>query len=334
MKKYGLFIGIDISKLKIDVYVQGEQPIESPHVVFDNNQTGYKSMCRWISKLGSLEESFFCMEHTGIYAIPLCFHLSKQELTYVLVPALTIKKSLGMQRGKSDKADAKAIARYISLFHKEVKQSVLPEKVLMKLRLMLAHRERLLKAKNLFDVPTKELTGFVDDDLAKGIIGQSKVSITLLKKQVKEIEQQMLAIVKADEELNRLYELVISVPGIGPQIALNMLVVTRCFSCFDDARKFACYCGIAPFPYASGSSIKGRTRISHLANKKMKSLLSLGAISSIGHDPQIQLYYQKKLKEGKHHMSIVNSVRNKIVHRVFAIVKRGTPFVKLAKYAA
>jgi transposase len=250
-----------------------------------------------------------------------------------MVPALAIKKSLGMQRGKSDKADAKAIARYISLFHREVKPYVLPAGALAKLDLLLAQRKRLLKAMGILEVSVKEMDGFVDPVLTDTIRQQSAEAAGLLRKQQKECEKQMLDTVKADPVLHKTYGLLVSVTGIGPQIALHMLVATRGFTCFANARKFACYCGIAPFQHTSGSSIRGRTRVSHLADKNMKTLLSMGARSSIQHDPQTRTYYNKKEKEGKHDQSILNAVRNKIVLRAFAVIKRGTPFVKLGMHA-
>jgi len=330
MKKYSLFVGIDISKLKIDVAIHGS----SQHKVFENNPSGFKAMAGWINSIASLKECFFCMEHTGIYAIPLCYYLNGHQYSYTLVPALAIKKSLGIQRGKNDKADARAIAKFISIYHHEVKIYQLPEDILMKLKLMLSHRDRLIKAKNLFSVPVNELKSYIKQGMADEVIAQSREELKLLKKQIRDIDMAMLALVKSDERLAKIYQLIISVPGIGPQISLNMLVVTRCFTSFDNSRSFACYCGIAPFAHTSGTSIKKPDQVSDLANKKIKSILSMGATSVVGHDHETRRYYQRKLKEGKAAGSILNAIKNKMMHRVFAVVKRETPFVKLDRYAA
>ncbi|MFA7687196.1 MAG: transposase [Moheibacter sp.] len=92
------------------------------------------------------------------------------------------------------------------------------------------------------------------------------------------------------------------------------------------------YCGIAPFEYSSGSSIRGRTRVNHLADKKMKSLLHLLCLTAIRHDEELKLYYLRKKEEGKHSLLVLNSVKCKLVSRIFAVIKRDTPFVKTHQY--
>jgi len=109
---------------------------------------------------------------------------------------------------------------------------------------------------------------------------------------------------------------------------------SRCFTVFESSRKFACYAGIAPFEYRSGTSIRGRTKVSHLANKTMKTLLNLAALTAVKTDPQIKQYYQRKIKEGKNPMLILNNVRNKLVARMFTTVKRQTPYVFTMQFAA
>jgi transposase len=113
-----------------------------------------------------------------------------------------------------------------------------------------------------------------------------------------------------------------------------MIVYTDCFTKFNDWRKFASYCGIAPFPYQSGSSVKGRTKVSHLANKKIKALINMCAISAIQHNPEMKQYYQRRLEIGKNKMSTINIIRNKLISRVFAVIKRQTPYVDTMKFAA
>lgn len=94
-------------------------------------------------------------------------------------------------------------------------------------------------------------------------------------------------------------------------------------------RKYACYCGTAPFEYSSGTSIRGRTKVSQMANKKMKALFNLAARSAIQHDPELKLYFRKRMDNGANGMSTINIIRNKIIHRVIAVIKRGTPYVTL-----
>ena len=113
-----------------------------------------------------------------------------------------------------------------------------------------------------------------------------------------------------------------------------MIMWTDNFNKFTDARKFACYSGIAPFEYSSGTSIKKRTKVRQLANKRAKALLDLGAKSAIIHDPEINQFYNRRIKEGKNTRSTRNIIRNKLVYRMFAVIKRQEPYVKNHVYKA
>lgn len=136
------------------------------------------------------------------------------------------------------------------------------------------------------------------------------------------------------EGLYKQAELIQSIPGIGVQTSTYLIIATKGFKAFNNWRKFACYSGIAPFEYTSGSSIKGRTKVNHIADKKMKSLLQMCAMTTIKYDPQIREYYQRKRKEGKNAMLVLNNVRCKLVSRVFAVVQRESPYVNTYKFVS
>jgi len=155
-----------------------------------------------------------------------------------------------------------------------------------------------------------------------------------LDKQIKQTEQEIQASIQASESLNRLFKLVVSVKGIGLIIGAHLLVCTNGFTAFENARQFACYIGIAPFGHTSGSSIKKPDQVSHLANKKMKTLISNGAMSALQWDQEIKTYYHRKIGENKNKFLVQNNVKNKLIQRVFAVVKRGTPYVELNQFKA
>ena len=336
MKKNSFFIGVDISKSTLDVAViNGSEPNSIIHSQFKNTKTGISELFVWVKKNTSKnkEELLFCMEHTGVYGLPLCSMLSVKNLNYTLVPALEIKRSSGMQRGKNDKSDSKMIARYAFLRKDSIRITRIPEKTLLKLRYLITHRERLMRCKVMFE-NSKEIEKFCDKDMVSTFQKESKSTILFLRKKIEGLNSQIEKVLKEDSTMARQFELITSIPGIGLQIAANVIAYTQAFTCFDDPRKFAFYSGIAPFPYQSGSSIKGRTKVSHLANKKMKSLLSMSALLVVRNDAEMKLYYTRKVKEGKNKMLVLNAVRNKVIQRIFAVVKRDSPFVSLSKYAA
>ena len=157
------------------------------------------------------------------------------------------------------------------------------------------------------------------------IATQLKV-IKTLDQQIKKLDDEIQAIIQTDNDLNKNYHLLQSVKGVGPVVALATIIKTGNFTRFTKARKFACYCGTAPFEHTSGSSIRGKTKISSLRDKKMKTLLDLAAKSAIQYDKELHEYYIKRLAIGKSTRSTRNIVRNKIIYRMFAVIKRQTPY--------
>ncbi len=144
----------------------------------------------------------------------------------------------------------------------------------------------------------------------------------------------MLEIVKREDVLHKQHELLTSIPGIGKQTALYLIITTRSFTSFSTWRQLACYAGVAPFAHSSGTSVRGRTKVSDIADKKMKSLLQMCVLSAVKCDREIKQYYEKKKAEGKPTMLVMNNVRAKLLARAFAVIRRGTPFVNTQKFAA
>jgi transposase len=333
---YKLFVGIDQSKLTIDVAVRTKQHHNSSdHRQFENNKKGFLAMMKWIKSFGdfSSDEILFCAEHTGIYSFRLSIFMNETKADFWLENALQIKRSCGLQRGKNDKADARVIAEYCFIHQHKVKLYSLPSKSLLAVKQLLAFRERLVKTVSALKITSGESKEFDADET--GLI--EKESRSLIKTNLKKIEivnEKMLEIINADENLKGKFELTQSVHGIGKQTALFFLVYTNAFTSFDDPRKFACYCGIAPFEFSSGTSIRGKTRISHFGNKKLKSLLTMCALNTIKKENEFKIYYDRRINEGKSPMSTINILRNKLTSRIFAAIKRGTPYLSVLNQAA
>lgn len=334
-KNYELVIGIDVSKLKLDVWLMDNPENKGQqHFVVPNNDKGIKQIFSEIRKRSfDIGKSLFCFENTGVYSMPLSFLLSRKGYDYWVVPALEIKRSKGISRGKNDKIDSRDIAFYAHTHFHKLKLNKLPEKELLQLKVLFAEREKLVKVIGIMAM-TKENEGFLPKEIIKETIRINAKTLTYLRSQLKEIETRISSIVKENEKINNQVELVKSVPGIGQQTALYLVITTKCFDAFEDWRKMACYSGIAPFDHSSGSSIRGRTRVSPLANLKMKSMMQMCVLSAIKRDTELKEYYKKKKEEGKNPMLVMNNVRCKILARVFAVVHRGTPFVNTQKFAA
>lgn len=322
------FVGIDVSKLTIDaaIYASANEPIL--HQQFENRPSGFRKLLAWVHQHRDKTHLLFCLEHTGLYALPLCCFFTQQKLSYSLQSALHVKRSMGIQRAKNDKADALMLARFAYLYRDEIKPSQLPSKTLLKIQHLLAYRQRLVKNKVALEVAAKELVNFVDKEFSINIIRDSQKHIAQLMASMQLVDKQHQLVISEDQEVHRTYQLATSVTGIGLQTAAYLLVHTQCFKSFTNWRQLACFAGTSPFEYTSGSSVRGRSKLSKIGHMKLKALLSNGANAAIQSPNEFCDYYNRKILEGKPKMVALNGVRNKLISRVFATVQRGTPYIK------
>ena len=166
----------------------------------------------------------------------------------------------------------------------------------------------------------KESKGRIDKTTHTLLVKNCKEPIEALKKAILELEEKMEALLKSTSSLSAKMEYAESVVGIGKAVGLQLLITTEGFSLRYSAKQLACYAGVAPFPHSSGSSVRGGEKVSHFANKELKSLLHMGALVASRYDSVLKAYYERKVGEGKSKMSVLNSIRNKLIHRVWACV--------------
>lgn len=318
-------VGVDVSKLTLDVHCYGH--CTSPDPV-GNNTVGFKNLDKWINKKVSRikQEVLIVMEYTGIYTYNLERFLQQKCWQYVKRPALDIKRSGGMRRGKSDVMDARMISEYGWMRQSVLKPMVPASDSQVELQQLMAHRDKLVADKASYQSRLKELKEQMQNKMNNRIEESTKYLMQVLAVEIKEVEKAIKQLISADEALEVSYELVSSVRGIGFATAVHLLIATENFTRFNNHRKFACYCGIAPFDHKSGSSIRGKTRVSHLANKKIKSLLTMAAFTAIQHDLDLKNKYEQKLREGKPKMSAINIIRVKLIERIFTVIKRQTKY--------
>lgn len=325
--KFKWFFGIDISKLTLDITLYDEaDEKKSKHIKIDNNAKGFKELLKWLKKLkADVKQSVFCMEHTGIYGLDLQVFFEENNIDYTAVSPYEIKHSLGITRGKNDKIDSFKISCYCQLHAKKLKLSKLSSKKIRTLKLLLNERNRIVK----MQVVEKQTMSEFKQISSESSVKRSNKRLVAFKEQIVEIENEIQTLIKEDASLKKNYNLATSVVGIGLVNAVIFMVHSNNFQSFTNGRKYACYGGIAPFEYSSGTSIKGKTKVSHLANKAIKVNLTQAAKSAILNDPELMKYYKRKEKEGKEHGVIMNAVKFKLIIRVFAVVNRGTPYVKM-----
>lgn len=323
-------IGIDASKLTLDCCIHGSGLQD----VFANDPKGIGKLLDWASthvndKKGRI---LFIFENTGLYTIELTDVLHDHGYLMYVASGLEIRRSLGIARGKDDKADARRIALYGHRVREEIEPYRPPSPALVKLKRLMSVRRKLVVQHAGYMANLKEQKRVLNnDEILFSVQGEV---MKVLAAQIKVAEKEMDRIIQEEPELARLQKLLTSVKGIGKVTARFLIIYTVGFTAFGSWRKFASYVGIAPFPNRSGTSIKGRNKVSSLANKEGKALLHMCAVSAIRYSPEIKAYYERRLANGKHKMSTLNIIRNKLLSRAFAVVARGTPFVNTMGYAS
>ncbi len=330
---YTLFIGSDMSKHFYDVsYYSKDRPVYLSR--YSNEIDGFKKMVKDLRKIKKIPKSSWlvCFENTGVYSKAFFEWLVSQQIPCLEENALQISKSRGIRRGKNDQIDSKDICRYAYEKRDSLKAKTLPKPLITKLKKLLSRRNLLVRQKQSLSVSLKEQKQVMDPKLYKIMDVQNSQLLDLYTEQIRELDQMIEDTIGDDDEMKANYELAKSVVGVGPVISAYMIAITENFTCFENSRKYCTYCGIAPFPYQSGL-MKGKSSISHIANKHMKGLLSNGVNAAIRYDKEIGFYYTRKLAEGKQKGVVLNAIKNKLVHRVFAVIKRQTPYVKMMNYA-
>ena len=329
MLKFKVFTGIDISKKTFDaaLILPGSDTII--HRCFSQTKEGFAAFIKWLSDHQvALEDALICMEHTGLYTNGIIQFLAEAKANLWVEMAIKIKRSMGLQRGTDDKASSITIAEYAMRFSDKAKLWRPVDATLSKLRNMIVQRDRIVNSLKQLTVPLEEMKNCGTVTHAKEMQRLQSPAINGLKKAKEKIEAAVSDFIAGQETINKSINLMCSIKGVGPQTAASLYVYTKGFTMFENAKQLACYCGVVPFSKSSGTSVRFKPGVSPFANRKLKSLLHLCAMSALRWDKEIKAYYERKVKEGKNKMSVINAIRNKLLLRIFAVLRDQRPYVE------
>lgn len=330
MKNWNVILGVDVSKLTLDISCAER----SLHIKIDNCSKGFAEFNKWCKTNGiDLKETLVVMEYTGGYEYRFIQYCESKSIAFCRVPGMEIKQSMGMVRGKNDKADAFRIGRY----GEEKRNRLTPSKPLdqniLRLKQLLSFRKRLVREKAGLQSTAKERDHMYEVNKTDTIMHIAQAKIKADEKYINQVEQQIRELIKSNEDLFQNYRIITSVKGIGKINAWMTIAYTENFTSFKNARSYGVYVGVIPFGRDSGTSIKGRRRVSHLANKELKSELSQAAKAAITHDRELHNYAERKLKN-KDYGVVINNVKFKLILRMFSLIKRGELYVDNYKRSA
>ncbi|RED43381.1 IS110 family RNA-guided transposase [Seonamhaeicola aphaedonensis] len=312
MNKDKEIYGIDVSKKVLDVYNQC-----SGHLQFTNDERGFKLLLKKLPK-----ESLVVMEATGYYHYRIAQYLHKKGVIVSVVNPLSVKRFIQMKlaKVKTDKSDAKAICEYGMLNEVPLYNALTDIQA------------ECLQLFSLLDNYLKQSTATKNKLRGEESLGKpSKVVYSSLKrnekhlnKEIAMIEERLLELVKQEQQEQ--LTLLKSIPGMGVKTALFLIVLTDGFNKFDNARQLCSYVGITPTIRQSGSSVRGKSRISKVGNRKLRNLLFLCAFSACKHNKGCRELYERIVAKGKSKKLALIAVSNKLLKQAFAIVKSGLPY--------
>lgn len=318
-------MGMDVSKEWVDVAlmkVANHQKGSMTCQRFDNTAPGMQQLDQWLQGQGVSfdQRSLLVVENTGVYHRRIWQWCTEKGLPLHIGNAAQIKWSLGIARGKSDGVDARRLCAYAYKEGEELTATPLHSAKLTALRDLLRARSRLKQQAGSIKVYLGELKATTTAEFYQVMQAAHQPVLEGLAASLKAVEAQIKAAVASDDALLQNYQLLTSVPGIGHLTAVYLLCCTHNFALKPSGKQLASYAGVAPFGYQSGKSIKGKDRVHPMANKELKRLLHLGALSAIRYPGEFKAYYERKTSQGKHPLSVLNAIKNKLALRAAAVV--------------
>lgn len=322
------FVGCDVSKSTLDfaIHERGMDYRTFEHIQVPNTAKGFQAMRKWLRSRGrKISEAVIALEHTGAYSIALAEWCFKKGYTFVFLHPLDVKNACGRGRNKTDKVDAQFIADYVYTMREKLTPSKPESPGIKRLRELRNERQLAVRARTAYLNQLKT----IDDGPALKRMQKMAAGFT---DQINAIEKAIKTVIESDCQIKHTYDLLISIPGIGLINALTTIIATCNFTRFQNARQYAKFSCVSPLSRQSGTSVRGGEHVSHTGHNEIKSLLSQGARSVINTDPQFKAYYERKRAEGKTHGCVMNAVKFKLICRMFAVIKRHSPYVDTEAY--
>jgi len=319
-----IFIGIDVSNKTLDICIK-----ENNSTTFYTIENSISSCKKFFNKFkNSASFTYVAMENTGRYNYNLYEVLEQFSFLVYVINPIHMKKSLGLVRGKNDQIDAERIVYFIEKNHMDLPQWEPNSLAVKKLKVLQTERKHRVKIKSslLKQQYDYKLMKLIKMD--KEFLKLNQNLIVNIEKQIKIIENKIELIIEEDQRLQEQSDRLQTIPGVGKVLTWMMITKTQGFTKINDPRKMACYAGVVPFDHQSGTSLRFKPKVSIFADKELKKVLHLAAMRAVRLDNELKIYYLRKVDEGKNKMSILNAVRNKIVHRIFALIKNETIYQK------
>lgn len=296
-----------------------------------NTQSSIKELTmQWAREFNYPKDAFLhCVENTGHYSNPIRKAATKHRLNLWVEDGLQLKLSMGRQKNKTDKVDARLIAQYCCIHRRSAQLYQAPRDIEVQLDELQKLRTSLIRKRQSIKTSYKGKTQFNLASISTSYREINKAVLQVLNEQIKKLEKDIRKLILSDEKLKRIYQIALSVPGIGRANVLVIMGITGCFKRIKTARACACYAGVSPHPHRSGSSIRKKSKTSRAASKQLKTAFQQG-VTFLLHRPSSPYYalYQRLMGKGRSHNQAANAARNKMIRILYACVKNDVMYEK------
>ncbi len=321
MKTFQTVIGIDVAQDSLSISIFDGKT----HQIKELNYSKKDIRKELITPFKKIKESIvFVMESTGIYHTRLAYWLCDEGFTISVVNPLIIKRygQMHLMRIKTDTADAKMIAEYGYEYQHKISFFIPKSESQIAIDNIIKAVDDLQNQKTISNnqyLALKKQASYSNEAL-----NSYKRHLKFLKDEIKRLEISLKLLL--EEEFHEEYELLNSIPGIGLKVSSMIIAIFNGFKNFSSAKQACNFAGIAPSPYESGTSVKGRGSISKKGNTFARKMLFMGALTATIYNPLIKTQYQRLLKNGKCKMVALIAAANKLLRQAFGVLKSGKPF--------
>ena len=326
MEKFSLFIGIDLG-IKEFFAAFRQKGMLIKVVCYENSASGIARFIEEIKTFGlEFSQILIALEHCGVYLEKLVMALHSEELVCWLWDPLIAKNApLDLNRHKDDIRDAKAMALLAEMHQARAKQYLPPTAEQEELKALFRLRAQLVKHRTKFyNQYHANQDKAIPHPISHQILEQW---IQNSSEQIQEIEQKIKELIFQSERLKRMHQILLSIPGIGPVLATQLIEITQGFTSFQSEKALAKYAGTLPLEHLSGSSVKRKPRSSKKCYKPLKVNLTMGATSTIREGLFFDKFYRYKTQVQKiEHLKVINIIRNIILKLAVKLVKLDQEF--------
>jgi len=320
-------VGIDISSDHFTTTVMNaEFQVTGTTTEFQNTPEGFSELLTWFRKLEVVPESaVVCMEATGVYGEHLCFFLASKHFHIAVEPPLKVKRSFHLSSHKNDTVDSRQIAEYAHRFFDELSFWQPNTDIIEQIKTLLTTRENLTAQLIANQNAVKTLARkHVRTQMAE----QTHTDLIVhLKQKLETIDKEIKRLIDQDVSLRTMSSLLQSIPGVGLLLTAHLVCLTRGFTKPITAKQLAAYAGICPYERTSGSSLQKKPTSRGFGPSTLRKLLYLASLSVRTHTKQFQLYFLRKVAEGKSKRLVLNNIANKLSRIICAVIKNKKQFI-------